>query len=320
MNSFIFKPIFFAYLNLEMDKEILRFIGIIKDNELRQKSRLPEILDTPEIVDEHPELISDLIDDLENGDDLPSFLTVNLLNGMSSRPEMEEFMEKEFSRFKVVVFANHLLKNQELKDFILEEANKSIKELSFLAEQPSFLDDLNLQEIVNVKIKYCKLTQDLLQGDSTGKKNLAEEIKGIESEERVYVFRLLPEFSKEFHDKLYTLHKRLKDRNFIDGSLPKFKKLFVKHEEGLPDSSPDPVVWKNGTYNSLSYFIKRLSGKIIKPNQGRPAADTFSNNQIALKLFYKRKEGQFFTPAKIGHDNDPSAKVKDIIDSILKDS
>jgi len=308
----------FTKIFVEMETGIRRFIDVLQNNDYFFKSRLPEILDNPDAVDGNEEIISEIIDNLDEGGTLPPSLTTFFINGISNRLDMEEYLAKEFNHFKVVAQDQKLWNNKVYKDYIVEEARKAIKTLSDLKNSFRSNNDLDLNEVIDVKIKYCKLTQNLLQANLSGKIEPAEETKKNESEEEVFVYRLRPGFSNFFYEELKILHHNLKEKNLIDCALPDFRKLFINNKDGLPFSTPKPIIWKKGTYNSLSYFIKRLSERIITSDQGRPATGTFSNNQIALKLFYNQKEGQFFEPKKIGHDNDPSKTIKSIIDSVFE--
>jgi hypothetical protein len=151
----------------------------------------------------------------------------------------------------------------------------------------------------------------LIKANSIGKESIlkSEPIDDSEASKvssiTKYYFKIMPSVSKQCHNILSNIHKNLKERGYIDCTLPEFKQVFLS-------KTPRPIIWLK-PYNHLSYFIKKLTNVFLEYSV-RP-----SNNQIALKCFYEKKYGHPFKVKDIYHDGHYK-QYHDILDNIIEDS
>lgn len=172
----------------------------------------------------------------------------------------------------------------------------TITELEFLSMVIEFLKQE--KSILNQSTKDDKSSQTLMMNIIT----------------QVYYFTIKKEFSNISHLILPKLFKELLTENYVDCSLPDFKKLFYNYDHKKPKETPSPVIWKTGRYNQLAYFIKCLSEDfLITPKSP-------SNYKSAIHLFYDREKGVIFSPSKERYDNNLNEKGRFIIDGVLRRS
>ena len=292
-----------------MGKSISTLIKFLQDVNVKSKYK-----DVPDYIDNRDEILAEIYQDMEEGDPLPDWLKYFEINGISRPDEMNNVLENMFLEFKISFTSNDVSEKQELAILISDEIKKAKNILLACKKEFSPLKDQDLNELIEIKIKYCDKVNDLLSIPSGNKISLNNG-KNIDKENIVYFFRLKSEISSKKEAVIRSLHSHLKEQNFLDSSFPAFKCLFIDFNKNVPEKSPEPVVWKNGNYNTLSYLIKKISGRIIEPGKGG-----HSNYKAAINLFYNQIPGQFFKPFKQGHDKDPSLEIKTSIDNIIDSS
>ncbi len=252
-----------------MTNPIQEFIKVLHDN-----NYVPKYRDIPEDFEHYDELKAEIH---ETGE-LPESMRYFEINGISRQYDMEEYLASIFMTFKSSFIDKGYLKDNVNKKAIKQQFNNIREELAIINKQVRSIGDIDLNAIIDTKIDYCDKAIEFIGADT------------IDDSKPVYYFTFEDEPSDKFHDILDEIHKGLQDLGYIDCSKPTFKKLFIKFNDKKPASSPTPIIWKGKEYKHLSYFIYLLSNSLLT-RQNVP-----SNYKIALNLFYKMKEGEYFNP------------------------
>lgn len=254
-----------------MTNPIAEFISVLHDNNYIAKFR-----DIPEDFEHADELKAEIH---EMGE-LPDSMKFFEVNGISRGNDMDEYLASMFMTFKSSFIDKGYLKDSINKKAIKQQINDVRKELNDLNQEVQQIGDIDLIALFNCKIRYCDKATDFIDADIT------------DDSTPVYYFTFKDEYSDEFHDILETIHKGVKNLGYIECTLPTFKKLFITFNDKKPASSPTPIIWKGKDYKHLAYFIFLLHNTFLT-RQNVP-----SNYKIALNLFYKMKEGEYFNPPK----------------------
>jgi hypothetical protein len=135
---------------------------------------------------------------------------------------------------------------------------------------------------------------------------LVELDTAIPKPEPEYYFSILPEFTTQRHNILYDIHKNLKANGYIDCTPDDFKYMFTTKE-------PKPIIWLK-SQRSLTYMIKILTEQFLIKK------DKPSNYYIAERYFHIYKNGNFFHPKKLRHDDNPQKKDTEFLDKVIDDA
>jgi hypothetical protein len=286
-----------------MDNPIVGFIKILTDNNI-----IPKYREIPDEFDLKDELLAEI--EIEMEGNLPDSMRYFEINGFSSPVDLEEFLDNEFNTFKLTIISDPVENHSILFHEIQDQITKAKAELLLKEQSLKQIKDITLNALVILKIKYCDKVLNLINaGSDINDKPVNPK---VQEKKTIYVFRIKKSADNTRGYVLSQMHKELKKAGYIDCSLGEFKKLFIGFVEKKPDLTPQPIIWKDKTYNHFAYFIQCINRSFLAYSRSP------SNTDISINLFYKANGGTYFTPSKKRFDGKVDHAIKKQFDTIMK--
>ena len=281
-----------------MSEPLYSFISILNENKISPRQR-----DIPEDIDNKEELLKELEQYRAENEQLPDSCFDFAINGYTSPVELEDFLEQEFDKFKIVFLASD--NGEAFKKEVLKQLEKASTDLNPLIEFANTIDDLSLKELLRVKLRHIEQTIEFLkQIQSTVKNSSAEQKKEIHS------YKWLKEDAS-----LVTLYEQMISNELISKDTE--QEDFIAIFSHLPLSEiSNPIHWEKGP-KLFTYFFHELTERKLIPNTPKwvnlKHFFTYYDKESGMVVPTSENIKQHVTEIK----NLGAPKESDTIDSIL---
>lgn len=286
-----------------MDNPVVNLIKILTDNNI-----FPKYREIPDEFDLKDELLSEI--EMEMEGNLPDSMRYFEINGFSSPVDLGKFIKHGFAAFKISIMSNPISNQDILFREIHDQITEAKADLINKEQSLQTLNDITLNALIKLKIQACDNVLELLAVEPDKK---GEQVPPTNhGKKNIYVFRINKSFDSTCDYMLLKMHKELKKAGYINCSLREFKRLFIRFGDRKPDQTPHPVIWNDKEYNHFAYFIKCIN-RVFLSYSRLP-----SNTEIAIHVFYKLFEGNYFKPSKVRFDSKLDPDVKKQFDAIMR--